>query len=413
MTSVTIGEGIELNPDVDPEASRVDVSDEGLNNPSESNVIREIVREEMAAAVADVERRLGQARELENSAIFGTSRNVHAEDLNITRHLIDGYVLTANSPGAGSIAWSSLHIVYLGVDYTITDGNTALKYTWFIKPGSGTSATLTSSNTLPVLGTNDCLVFVNNGGTPVSILESSITYAIAADAVDTLQIKDGAVTGAKTSFYTTLAAAVVTAQAAADAAQATANGSISTFFQSSAPWPNGVARPNNNEVGDVWFNSTTGQASRWSGTGGSPVNTWIMIDDSDMAAALAAANAAQATADTKNSVFNASNATPPTAIKTNDLWIVNDVDNLIRRWSGSAWVNVQFGDTALAAISGTKIGAGISGTNVTVGTIAAARIGAGVAAADLSSGTGTIGTSQIASAAVTPPKINAGLHLLY
>lgn len=160
--------------------------------------VRAEMRGEMNAAVADIERRLGQAREIEQATLDGILREtVHAEDLNIQKHLVDGYALTSNSPGAGSIAWASLHIVYGGVDYTIDDGNTANKYAWFVKPGSGTTATLQTSNTLPTLGPNDALVFINNAGVPVSVLESSISYAVGPGVVGNTQLAPGAVTPSK------------------------------------------------------------------------------------------------------------------------------------------------------------------------------------------------------------------------
>ena len=156
-----------------------------------------ILETKLGHFLADIERRLGQTRELERSiAAGGGQRMVHAEDINSTRHMIDGYTVTANSPGAGSIAWAAVHVVYGGVDYTVADGNTANRYVWFVKPGTytpGTPVTLQSSNTKPVLANGDAMIFVNNSGTPVSVLESSISPVVAASSVDSTAIIAGAV----------------------------------------------------------------------------------------------------------------------------------------------------------------------------------------------------------------------------
>lgn len=395
----TIGEGIE---------QAVESVFENVQEPQvmDLQTIRNLIHDEMTAAVADVERRLAQARELEQSALYGADRQIHAEDLNLVKHMIDGYTLTANSPAAGSIAWSSLHVVLAGVDYTIADGNTANKYAWFVKPGSGTTATLQTGNSLPTLGANDALLFVNNGGTPVSVLESSITYALAAGTVGSAQVQDGAITSAKTDFYGALSAAITNAQNTADLAKSTADGAINTYFQAAQPWAPGATHTPD-RIGDIWYDSDDGQAYRWSGNGG----TWVMIEDSNIGAALTAANNAQAKADIKITTYYAANASPPAAptppagngFTTGDMWVVTDQNNKLRRWSGSAWVDVLLGDAAISGIGGSKVGSGINGDNVTTGTVVAARIGSGVNGANLSTATGTIGTS----------KLNTAFHMLY
>jgi len=398
--------------------------------------LRAEMRAEMAAAVADVEFRLAQVYEMQAREEGRGLDRVYVEDIHDMTHRITGYVLTSNSPAAGSIAWSSLHVVYMGVDYTIADGNTALKYAYFVKPGSGTTASLQFSATLPTLGANDALIFVNNGGVATSVLETSIPAAVGANSVSSAAIQDGAVTSAKTDFYTNLVNSITAAQNKADLAQATADGSITTYFQAAAPWANGDATAGgatnpSTKVGDIWYDSDDGQAYRWSGASGSPANTWIAISDSDIGAALSAANNAQAKADIKTTTYYSALASPPVApvapagngFTVGDFWVVTDQGNLIKRWSGSAWVDLQVGDAAISGVSGTKVGSGISGTNITTGTVAAARVGSGVNGAVLSTATGTVGTTQIATGAVgatqlatnavTPPKINAAFHLLY
>jgi len=184
-----------------PQPARPTVSAEQIDE-----CVRNLVHGELSTFLGDVERRLSQTREIERSmvdaglSVPGLTRQVHTEDLNIGKHLIDGYTLTSNSPAAGSIAWAGVHVVYNGVDYTAADGNTANMYVYFIKPASGTSVTLTSSNTKPtaaVLGVGGALLFKNNGGTPISVLESSIPSVIADGTVDTGAIISGAVGNAQ------------------------------------------------------------------------------------------------------------------------------------------------------------------------------------------------------------------------
>lgn len=378
------------------------------------HAFRALIHEEMAAYVADAERRLAQAREIEQAIATGIPRQtVHAEDLNVNFHMIDGYNLTANSPGAGSIAWANLHVVLAGVDYTITDGNTALKYTWFVKPGSGTSATLSSSNTMPTLAAGDALIFINNAGTPISVLESSVAYAVGPGVIS------------QTNLDATTQTLLSTLQSNDIAMQARIDGVITSYYQNTAPWPAGSPSPAGGDVnqGDIWYDADDGGAFRWTGTSGSPANSWQRIADTSTASIAALAG-------TRTTTYLSPAATTPTPVPaggafiTGDIWMVTDQGNKLKRWSGTAWVDVLIGDAAIASgISGAKIGSGIDAANVTTGTLAAVRVGAGVAGAALGSATGQVGSTQIATgavgsgqlagSAVTPAKINAAFHILY
>lgn len=205
-------EGLEQAVDAAP-AVRTHVETGLVNVGDLEAVVGQILEQRLGHFLADIERRLGQTRELEASIANGGGkrRKVHAEDLDLLRHTIDGYTVTANSPGAGSIAWTSVHIMYGGVDYTIADGNTANRYVWFVKPGSytpGTPVVLQNSNTKPTLSTGDTYVFINNSGTPTSVLEGNgsapvlggaivDSASIIAGAVGTTALADDAVTNAK------------------------------------------------------------------------------------------------------------------------------------------------------------------------------------------------------------------------
>jgi hypothetical protein len=183
-------------------------------------LVHDVLARRLESHIQDIEFRLGRMAELErrlNARLEGDASalmldvpegKIYAEDIVSGRHQITGYTLLANSNGSvttnGSIAWQSVHDVYNGTDYTVTDGTTNLRYTWFVKPAGtyvpGTPVALVSSDTKPTatdLGVGGTLLFVNNGGTPTSVLESSIPAVVADGAVDTNGLMTGAVTDAK------------------------------------------------------------------------------------------------------------------------------------------------------------------------------------------------------------------------
>jgi hypothetical protein len=366
--------------------------------------IRNLMHEEFSHFLGDVERRLGQTREIERS-MSGTvtgERRVHTEDLNVNLHFIDGYTMTANTPAAGSIAWTAVHIVFAGVDYTIADGNTPNRYAWFVKPASGTTATLQTGNTKPTLGPNDCLVFFNNVGTPVNALTSTIPVAVVDGAIDSGAIANGAVTAAKTDFYTSLNTAITNAQTKADAAMAQADGSVTTYFQAAPPWATGDATAGGAtnpaaKVGDLWYDSDDGQGYRWSGAAGSPANTWVLIKDTAITTALANANAAQTTANSKITTFYAAQAAVPTATSVGDMWVVTDLGNQLRRASATgtaSWVTVQISGSAIAngGVGNTQLGSGIDGAKLVAASVT---------------------STQIGDSAISPSKLNILQHVMF
>lgn len=83
---------------------------------------------------------------------------------------------------------------------------------------------------------------------------------------------------------------------AAQTARNVADNAIRTYYQPTEP----LGLNDTTDLGDLWFNSTNGQAYRWNGT------EWSIIEDNSISVALSAANNAQSTADTANT--NASSA---------------------------------------------------------------------------------------------------------
>lgn len=141
--------------------------------------------------------------------------------------------------------------------------------------------------------------------------------------------------------------AIAAAQADADAAYALADGKIETYFQTTAP--TGAS------IGDLWFDTDDGnKLYRYNGS------SWAVAQDTGIGDAITAAAGAQATADSKIVTFYTTST--PTATAVGDLWY-NSSTLLLKRWSGSAWV-----DTATnGAPSGTSVG-GLSSDTV-AGTI--------------------------------------------
>lgn len=130
--------------------------------------------------------------------------------------------------------------------------------------------------------------------------------------------------------------AIASAQADADAAYALADGKIETFFQTSPP--------STASLGDLWFDTDDqNKLYRWNSS------AWVLAQDGEIGDAISAAAGAQATADSKIVTFFAT--ATPTAEAIGDLWY-NSSTLLLKRWSGSAWV-----DTATnGAPSGTTVG---------------------------------------------------------
>lgn len=115
---------------------------------------------------------------------------------------------------------------------------------------------------------------------------------------------------------------------AATAAQSTADSKITAFYQNAEPG-SGM------ESGDLWFDTDAGNRPyRYDGT------DWVEVSDSRVATAISNASTAQATADGKVETFFTSNNTPPTANASGDLWYDSGTE-LLKRWSGSAWVTVS------------------------------------------------------------------------
>lgn len=108
------------------------------------------------------------------------------------------------------------------------------------------------------------------------------------------------------------------------------DGNITTWFFSGIPTDSN--QPANewttedekiNHIGDLYYDKDTGYCYRWTLDSESNVFSWIKLSDADITEALAVANSAKDTADSKRRVFVTQPA-PPYDI--GDIWIKNDED---------------------------------------------------------------------------------------
>ena len=154
----------------------------------------------------------------------------------------------------------------------------------------------------------------------------------SAALIKTPALGDGSVNHDKLSVG--VASDLASALSTAAAAQATADGKIDSFWQTTAP---GSA-----SEGDLWFDTDDGnkQYRRTSGV-------WVAASDTRIGAAITAAADAQATADGKVVTFI--QGTTPSAEGVGDLWIDTSNGNLLRRWSGASWVQAKVGTNAIEA----------------------------------------------------------------
>lgn len=121
----------------------------------------------------------------------------------------------------------------------------------------------------------------------------------------------------------------------AELAQATADGKIDTYYQTTAP-SSGMG------VGDLWFDTDDNKAWRYSGT------AWVSVQDVAVVQALSDAQSAQTTADGK--IVHFVQAGTPTAEGYGDIWTETDADNKKWWWNGGSWVALLVGDDAINTI---------------------------------------------------------------
>jgi hypothetical protein len=116
------------------------------------------------------------------------------------------YSVSNNTPSAGYIQWIDVHIVYDGVDRTITNGNSNKKYIYW---QLSNPTVLQGSDTYPTLGADDTIVFYNKSGIALSVLQSQVadgglvvpgtivSDSLATGAVTADKVQAGSITASK------------------------------------------------------------------------------------------------------------------------------------------------------------------------------------------------------------------------
>ena len=193
-------------------------------------------------------------------------------------------------------------------------------------------------------------------------------------------------------------------QAISDAAgaQSTADGKIETFYQ--------IAEPTTASEGDIWFDTDDGNKVYTYRSG-----VWVNTQDSEIAQAITDAAGAQATADGKVKTFY--NTVAPTAEGIGDLWVDTSDGNALYRWDGASWVIVR--DTTIATAQAAADAASVAALLRTLPSEVAAAVNNNTTTIDgnkLTTGTvsalqilaGTITAAQIATKTITAAEIAAG-----
>ena len=146
--------------------------------------------------------------------------------------------------------------------------------------------------------------------------------------LDTCYISSNATTGATSVQQNQITEALYTAQAA----QATADGTMEIFDQPTAP------SIGESSEGDLWRNSDTGDWNRYT-----VENGWQITTDNHIGIAIHAASTANALADGKiNTYYQDTPPTGLTAANEGDLWY--DLTNLNEKWNywtGTEWVILE------------------------------------------------------------------------
>src|SRR5690606_20156529 len=96
-----------------------ETSSESLLTDEIKQHIRNTIHNEFASVLNDISYRIGVLTDLADRLSGKGNGRVTAQDLNLAVHLIEGYTFTNNSPNAGSVAWSDVHIQYQGTTYTV------------------------------------------------------------------------------------------------------------------------------------------------------------------------------------------------------------------------------------------------------------------------------------------------------
>lgn len=168
------------------------------------------------------------------------------------------------------------------------------------------------------------------------------------------------------SFVNAQDSDIATAISDASTAQATADGKVTTFYQTSAPTAEGV--------GDLWYNTNDQLLKRWSGSAwilvsNSYDNTNQLIDGAGLGdtaiwtSITGAGKPEDGATNTKTFSQASAPANPGDDLHTGDFWIDSDDGNKLYRWNGASWDLVRDeGAQAGADLSDALTAAGLGQT---------------------------------------------------
>lgn len=201
--------------------------------------------------------------------------------------------------------------------------------------------------------------------------------------------------------------AIATALAAAQNAQTTADGKITSFYQPGQP---AVA-----EVGDLWFD-TDDKNRPYYCSSASPV-TWVPVRDGAIADAAQLASTALTSANGKNKTYYSTSMPTGGTYVVGDTWFDTDDGNKIYIHNGSTFIAYELGSGAIAnaAITSAKIGdaqitsakiSALDAGKITTGTLDAGRIGAdSINATHMAANAITAENAALADASIVSAKI--------
>lgn len=201
---------------------------------------------------------------------------------------------------------------------------------------------------------------------------------------------------------------IAAALQAAQNAQTTADGKITSFFQATAP--TGAA------VGDLWYDTSNGNLAKWwdgSAWQPVPVGTGALgdgaVDGDKLADGAVDASKVSFTAGDIGGLSTTLSASAPSDPNMGDVWIDSGHGNVLKRWDGSSWVVAATGTEAIqaAAITSTLLASdAVVAGKIAAGAVQAGNIDANAVTADTVAA-GAIGANQLAANAVVAGKIAA------
>lgn len=130
------------------------------NGRAIEEVVEEVIAQKFGDVLSDISYRIGVLQDVLRSA-QGEPHKITSAHLNLSQHLLDGYIFNNNSPAAGSVSWQDCNIAFQGSTHSVSNSATALRYIHWL---SATPSVFQVGGSKPTLTRNDCLVAINEAG---------------------------------------------------------------------------------------------------------------------------------------------------------------------------------------------------------------------------------------------------------